>query len=140
MIPAICSNQPTFQMNTTTTDNQAEQTEKRIRIAKACGWKLHAAKYLVDKTPIWHCASGWQHPPSHDEWGNRHAAETVLPDYFNDLNAMAEAEKTLSAHGWILYQVALHKTSPPDPNYSVKHYIHATASQRAEAFLLTIAP
>ena len=53
----------------------------------------------------------------------------TLPDYCGDLNAMHEAEETLShANGqWIKYARQL-----------LDHDIHATASERAEAFLRTV--
>jgi len=55
----------------------------------------------------------------------------LLPDYTNDLNAMHEAESTLDAKQ--LQQMAAMLFADVDgPRF------HATASQRAEAFLNTI--
>ncbi len=72
-----------------------------------------------------------------------------LPDYLNDLNEMHEAEKTLN-HLTPLYDCTLIQTIS-DGEFDMRkhpiasmHYvdallgIHATASQRAEAFLKTI--
>jgi hypothetical protein len=56
-----------------------------------------------------------------------------IPDYLNDLNAMHEAEKALTSEQLEVYCNILHK-----PNHGVYWAIHATASQRAEAFLRTI--
>jgi hypothetical protein len=57
------------------------------------------------------------------------------PDYLNDLNAMHEAEKMLpSPSHWISYSSFLE----PLCQDSVGFFIHATAAQRAEAFLRTL--
>lgn len=61
------------------------------------------------------------------------ASQGVLPDYLNDLNDMHEAEKVLTNEQLEVYCNILHK-----PNHGVYWAIHATASQRAEAFLRTI--
>lgn len=82
---------------------------QRIAIAKACGWKDEIVK-----------------------------AFHGLPDYLNDLNAMHEAEKLLtqweelvSYHSWLGY-------CGGNSTIEVHNCIHATAAQRAEAFLRTI--
>lgn len=88
--------------------------EQRIAIAEACGGTtIHC---LVD---------GWL-----DQDGND------IPDYCNDLNAMHhEAEKIIYDHinpiipftfEWILDDIG------------AEHKVHATAAQRAEAFLKTL--
>ena len=60
-----------------------------------------------------------------------------LPDYLNDLNAMHKAEKVLTPLEWFNYSALLTKiVGPKDQEYYLN--IHATAAQRAEAFLLTI--
>ena len=56
-----------------------------------------------------------------------------LPDFLHDLNAMHEAEKVLTNEQLEVYCNILHK-----PNHGVYWAIHATAAQRAEAFLRTI--
>lgn len=62
---------------------------------------------------------GWE-PVSDDQ----------LPNYLKDLNAMHEAEKTIKGtSSWRTYKYEL-SLMPIDE-------IHATAAQRAEAFLLT---
>jgi hypothetical protein len=57
-----------------------------------------------------------------------------IPDYLNDLNAMHEAEKVLVRLQWVSYLRRLQTLC----DESVSWPIHATASQRAEAFLRTI--
>lgn len=57
-----------------------------------------------------------------------------LPDYLTDLNAMHEAEKVLTGHQWTDYANVLTDIGP----CSRRGMIHATAAQRAEAFLRTV--
>ena len=65
----------------------------------------------------------------------------LIPDYLNDLNAMHEAENVLKQR-WSNYCEKLLEIVEPEPrSLEVCHYwnlLHATASQRAEAFLRTI--
>lgn len=71
-----------------------------------------------------------------------------LPDYLNDLNAMHEAENTLlidsaqmARFGSWLCLLVLHQTAAPDitlANSKLMLVAHATAAQRAEAFLTAI--
>jgi len=58
------------------------------------------------------------------------------PDYTNDLNAMHEAEKMLKGNTqWYKYEETLEAIVRAE----TAHWpIHATAAQRAEAFLRTI--
>jgi len=98
--------------------------KQRIAIAEACGWKEIA------------------------DWGagginGKHPTEPwveVIPDYLADLNAMHEAEKVL--HGqlnlWWNYMDALENSSVEVNPLGLGSHIHATAEQRAEAFLRTI--
>ena len=65
-----------------------------------------------------------------------------VPDYFNDLNAMHEAEKILALQQQSDYHchiLALMPESWHDCTESrLWNYVHATAAQRAEAFLRTL--
>ncbi len=66
------------------------------------------------------------------EWGTHGVA-----DYLNDLNAMHEAEKTIRKPGlalWCDYARTLRRVC----DVSLYSDIHATAAQRAEAFLRTL--
>lgn len=92
-----------------------------IAIADACGWSVY-----LDNNPGY----GINHSAQHDE-------EEPLPDFCRDLNAMHEAEK------WILKML----NEEGDYFLFVDHLtlicknnnpFHATARQRAEAFLKTI--
>lgn len=102
---------------------------QRIVIAEVCGWKYHGQ--IGDRLLMW--------PPFHGDAG-------PPPDYLNDLNAINEAEKLLSAE--------------PNPDKNIEHFtereryvmmlevvtksndglfgeVHASAAQRSEAFLKT---
>lgn len=105
--------------------------KQRITIAEACGkgWRL--------------ADDGWWDGPNGNEGVNYERMLDRLPDYLNDLNFMHEAEKVLfsrrtngtgamdSDPAW-KYVAQLSDLCGPD------HLFHATASQRAEAFLRTI--
>lgn len=81
-----------------------------IAIAKACGW--------ID-TDIVNCG------------GKLMYGQTEVPDYCNDLNAMHEAEKTLD------YNMICDMEDSVGFRFAIKPF-HATARQRAEAFLRTL--
>jgi hypothetical protein len=57
--------------------------------------------------------------------------EGPFPDYCNDLNEMHEAEKMLNKEQWVTYGRELSRLG-------VFPMVHATARQRAEAFLKTL--
>jgi len=90
---------------------------QRIAIAEACGWKNIQMSACVE------LATGWK-----DGWKSR------LPDYPADLNAMHEAEEGLfDRNDWSAcrYEETL-------KSMTRAWAWHATAAQRAEAFLRTI--
>lgn len=119
------------------------QEEKNQRIAKACGWivTLATRENPVEKgsfrlpnyfgDPV----NAWTHPDKDGVW-------IKPPNYFNDLNAMHEAEKVLLEREiGSLFRLALHKNSdgPESMFMTVEAAMcHATAAQRAEAFGLTL--
>jgi hypothetical protein len=90
---------------------------QRIAIAQACGWKV--------------CLSSLQSGMDCYIGGTPDTAtrRIPIPDYLNDLNAMADAEKMLTMEQKERYGKAL----------AVKGWSwdiwHASAGQRAEAFL-----
>jgi len=94
--------------------------QQRIAIAEACGWK-------PDKRGL-----GWLSP---------HGYYAPEPDYLNDLNEMHEAEKTFSEKRIRSYAFTLAQVLDTSPTVDLDDQflnIHATAAQRAEAFLRTI--
>jgi hypothetical protein len=66
----------------------------------------------------------------------------VVPNYCNDLNAMSQAEEVLSEDQWIDYMLHLQGVLVRHPNRDkwtvCRELMHATARQRAEAFLRTL--
>lgn len=101
--------------------------QQRIAIAEACGWE----RVSVIGYPA--------HPKEWDDIAQ-------LPNYLNDLNAMHEAVSSLNpglrdTYLDILTEQVVHKNaidldgSIHDRNMPV---VHATAAQRAEAFLRTL--
>jgi hypothetical protein len=98
---------------------------QRIAIAEACGWN--------ELTLLNGCQIGW--PPT-----GRRGYREHLPDYLNDLNAMHEAENFLTEEerDWYiqaLLQNVSEETCDLSPNKAEWFITHATAAQRAEAFL-----
>jgi cytochrome c553 len=91
------------------TDEQINQS-----IAKACGI-CHVAKVV----PMYKTPQGW-----------------VLdcPDYCSDLNAMHDAEKGLTDTNMFVMAHHIERLV----SAKGQHYFHATARQRAEAFLRTL--
>jgi hypothetical protein len=86
--------------------------QQRIAIAEACGWE-----------PI---PEGYYHPDN--------PIGQTMPDYLNDLNAMREAEASLfGTNYWVACKYERLIT-----RMASSWAWHATASQRAEAFLRTI--
>jgi len=102
--------------------------QQRIAIAEACGW-TNVAPLIVknvkhkgdDITVGISSDAGW------------------IPDYLNDLNAMHEAEKVLFCDKWkwLAYVNNLNEMPSLQDEWLFAS-IHATAAQRAEAFLRTI--
>ena len=97
-------------------------------IAEFCGWNQKSS-HFGGATGIWTDSSGVDH--------------TRFPDYCKDLNAMHEAEKVLTQIQWSKYRIDLTSICERDDvarlGYTPTHqsFWHATARQRAEAFLRT---
>ncbi len=95
--------------------------QQRIKIAEACGFdKSH---WLELKGGIVFGTSG------------------SLPDSLNDLNAMHEAEATLDCVQQFAYAAYLYYGDPHEHAWdqvAAFEIAHATAAQRAEAFLRTL--
>ena len=93
--------------------------QQRICIAKACGWTFQPMMGPLDFP--------WMTPSK--KWEDRQANP---PDYLSDLNAMHEAEKVIRSDKkkWNIYYCHLCKM-----NGGFRNCMHATAAQRAEAFL-----
>ncbi len=111
---------------------------QRIAIAELCGWTVINA-ILCDPKP--EIRNG-------EETGDVDMNPVgELPDYLNDLNAMHEAEKSLGTklrtYASKLQDVCQNHAVGCVPDYQedllkLFYLIHATAAQRAEAFLRTL--
>ena len=103
-----------------------------IAIAEACGF--HQEEPWSDGRECW---GHKDYPP--------HVGFEQIPDYCNDLNAMHEAEKLISGKTkegdyWFLLRELL-DFPDAESDWDTLYFfdaIHATARQRAEAFLKTI--
>jgi hypothetical protein len=113
-------------MNEIKAHNTMSPEAQRIKIAEACGWK-----FIAD-----YC-HGEDQPPDYTTLtpDGRHLCG-YYPDYFNDLNAMHEAEQTLTGKQGGDYDLYLWLIIQRDKSRPASW--HATAAQRCEAFLKTI--
>lgn len=102
---------------------------QRIAIAEACGFKQH--KEQIEHT------DGYQWIDVRVFWVDSKGQRVAVPDYLNDLNAMHEAEATLKKGKEHEYADWLKRCAPRSGRTDF-HIYHATAAQRAEAFLRTI--
>lgn len=108
-------------------------TEINRAIAEACGW------VLVKDDPDFQ--EYWEHPNDGRKIGVA-ANPYPFPDYVNDLNAMYGAEDSLLGLNKAEFAVQLCRVVgrdwPSGIGVGSFAHIHATAAQRAEAFLRTI--
>lgn len=100
---------------------------QRIAIAEKCG--IQDPRWTADGL-IRNKLRGWVGPD--DNTGR----SVDVPDYLNDLNAMHEAEKTLTPEQDEVY----HRILADECSHvrAFRFAIHSTAAQRAEAFLRTL--
>lgn len=91
--------------------------QMRIKIAEACGWIHHHMR-----------------PSETERLQKKWYYLSDLPNYLNDLNAMHEAERMLPVAQWDRYTQWLGELAKGTRRFVV---CHATARQRAEAFLKT---
>jgi len=101
-------------------------------VAEACGWKI-----IPERPNPGHARNPENPPTLREQYVNPEGRIYFLPDFCNDLNAIHEAEKILlQDHGeWERYFFFLDRVCD-FPNQIFNP--HATAAQRAEAFLRTI--
>ena len=111
---------------------------QRIAIAEACGYSDvsfdHMEQVDIDSRSI----QMWT------QWmGEKHGVRIQVPAYVNDLNAMHEAEKVLNHTDRYQFGKALCSLLKIDTDggldvVDIYYACHATAAQRAEAFLRTL--
>jgi hypothetical protein len=106
---------------------------QRIAIAEACGWSFGVS--ADDPTECWHKPA----------WGGMRVHSLVIPDYLDDLNAMAKAERLLTDEQQVEYIAHLlgiteeSRQSLWSMSWDSAFYCaSALPEQRAEAFLRTI--
>lgn len=111
-------------------------------IAEACGWYLikppekDGTRAFSIREPVAATLYPWRETPE-EAW-------TDAPDYCNDLNAMHKVELTMTNkqadelfYYWLAWTVSQGKCGNQIWQYR-KLMVHATAAQRAEAFLRTV--
>lgn len=118
--------------------------EKRIAIAKACGWDE------ITFTGLSHQGIRPQSTKRYCNWNRPAPSPSVddkrewhwIPDYINDLNAMHEAEKVLNGLNYHEYMRQVEKSVDPlgqcHESQAVFRFLRSTAAQRAEALLKTL--
>ena len=115
-------------------ESKMTEEEINVKIAEVCGWKkvqMSAAQ------TIWFHE---EHPPACTD---NDSPNKCLPNFCQDLNAMHEAEGILPIEEWRNYIDALEevvKAHEHSSNMDIinQRLFHATAAQRAEAFLKTL--
>lgn len=111
--------------------------QQQIAIAKECGWTN--IDYYFGRQPIPFTRSflgGTDDGLAEGEDTLGHEIKPV-PDYPNDLNAMHEAQKTLTDGERLIYEYHLADESIKSGNFSHWPLIYASAAERAEAFIKT---
>ncbi len=121
-----------------------------IAIAELCGWKWYRipnsekasrgplrtlflpAFHEIDQDPCWMVAADGTERIANWEYIHR---DGLVPNYYSDLNACAEMEKTLTEAERVFYFGNLNSSSPEQSTYACLCF--ATAPQRCEAFLRT---
>jgi hypothetical protein len=115
--------------------------EQRIAIAQACGWQIvQTTKYAwVVISPL-NMEVSWS---SCDGVIDDRPASYYLPDYLGDLNACHEMEQVLTYEQAEIFEdelcdVAKSANDVLENPAPWRFVFHATAAQRAEAFLRTL--
>ena len=107
------------------------QEQKRVKLAEACGWKRIPKDDVGAAARLFYGDTWWR-----DAENNTIASVEQLPDYFNDLNACHEAEKTMTYEQHCHYADLLNFLIIPGPAANKSTF--ATAAQRAEALGQTL--
>lgn len=141
--------------------NKMNPDKQQIAIAEACGWKWMRRMTEVGEPAGYNNSSVWLFSPGHlegidcqtvpvgrfercDKPEKHNGFAYNAPNYLTDLNAMHEAEKVLTDTwrniGSQRSVFTSHLLVMTGGYYTVGFWpsIHATAAQRAEAFLKTI--
>lgn len=101
------------------------------QIAKACGWKWHDHPECMAKKIDWSMPERWIM-----RLDGTLCFKHDIPNYCADLNAMHEAEKMLTYEQCAFFRTHLRERI--EDHAALLFVWHATARQRAEAFLRTL--
>lgn len=119
--------------------DQLANDELRIEIAEFCGWTFRiipTRNYGLPLTSPFPEKRMWKHPNGNE------FEDYQAPNYPQDLNAIWEAEEKLDEIQWKHYSGILtdmfETCSWEVSCFELKPVIHATAKQRAKAFVKTI--
>ena len=107
--------------------------QQRIAIAEACGWKNADHPDAMKLKQGWTMPEKWCMDPNGVLQFNH-----KRPDYLNDLNAMHEAEKVLTADQARAYDKEQQKIGFRERLAGAFWMWHLPANWKAEAFLRTI--
>lgn len=102
--------------------------QQRIKIAEACGWTN------ISLMPYGSGSGAYLVPKGYKNG----IGPTIVPHYLKDLNAMHEAEKVLTEQQAKEYRWKLQQGFLPSTQMAQELLCHATAAERAEAFLRTL--
>ncbi len=117
---------------------------QRVKIAEACGYKLESKKRGTDTAYRWLTPTGAIVSLCGNQWGagwGPTAEDLALPDFCHSLDAMHEAEKVLTEVRQVQFSNQLRdviRLQSPVSVCTLFDQIHASAAQRAEAFLRTL--
>ena len=115
--------------------------QKRIKIAEACGWTC--CGQVGGCEPHGYPPNA-RKPTTRELIDGNGPSAWDIPDYLNDLNAMHEAEKTLTDQqrsdfvDFICFGRIENVASCDYGTHQAEQCLSATAAQRAEAFGLTL--
>lgn len=124
-------------------------TQRQIKVAELCGWKVVPIPVEIRAGLFWLVAPNGLHSqaayPSISECWDIMWKVGEVPDYLNDLNAMYEVEDS------VIFKAGKSLIDAYEENLLITvsdltreqwvdeiHHWHATAAQRAEAFVLTM--
>lgn len=109
---------------------------QRIAIAEACGWKWDEKTIFDPAGKLTQTRRAYD--PNWEDWYDR--LLQVIPDYLNDLNAMHDAEETLTdlQHRQFRRFLVAVCHGPDSLVVRSRKLVSSTAAQRAEALLKTL--
>lgn len=119
---------------------QLTDEEKRVALAKFCGWK---------RLGKWEGFFKWENPAEDIKYGQKYDEFSCIPDYLNSRDAIAEVEAKLSGSQHFRFREVLHRLASKlkidaenewcdGGNPVERAYLSATARQRADAILMIL--